>query len=125
MIRFYAVSFTILLAFDTLTQISFKYAAIDALPVSADIAWLTRVASHPWVYLAIAGYIGAFATWMSLLKHAPIGPAFAASHLEVVIVMFLANVLFGETLGWMQLFGAAAIVGGIACLACSPRDDHA
>jgi len=123
--RFYAAGFLLLLAFDTLTQISFKYAALNALPVAADIAWLVRIVGHPWVYLAIGGYVGAFFTWMSLLKHAPIGPAFAASHLEVVVVMIAARFLFDEKLGWMQLIGAAAIVSGIACLAFSTRDDHA
>jgi drug/metabolite transporter (DMT)-like permease len=123
--RFYAVGFFLLLAFDTLTQISFKYAALNALPISADIAWLIRIAGHPWVYLAIGGYIGAFFTWMSLLKHAPIGPAFAASHSEVVIVMIVATFLFDEKLGVMQLIGAAAIISGIACLACSTSDEHA
>lgn len=123
--RFLAIGFFLLLVFDTVTQIGFKYAALDALPVSADLAWLTRIASHPWVYLAIGGYIGAFFTWMSLLKHAPIGPAFAASHSEVVTVLIFAAILFDEKLGWMQLIGAVAVVSGIACLACGANDERA
>ncbi len=46
--------------------------------------------SQPWVYGAVLGYVGAFFTWMSLLRHAPIGPAFAASHLEVIGVLLLS-----------------------------------
>src|SRR3989442_10264020 len=43
-------------------------------------AWLARVFGQPWIYGAFVGYIGAFFSWMTLLKRAPIGPAFAASH---------------------------------------------
>ena len=87
--RFYVIGFLVLMAFDTLAQISFKYAAMGALPVTADLAWLGRVLAQPWVYVALCGYLGAFFTWMALLRHAPIGPAFAASHLEVLVVMVL------------------------------------
>lgn len=36
---FYIVGFCILLSFDTLAQISFKYASIHALPITFDIPW--------------------------------------------------------------------------------------
>jgi drug/metabolite transporter (DMT)-like permease len=80
------------------------------------------VLSTPWVYCAIACYIGAFLTWMTLLEHAPIGPAFAASHLEVISVMALSVVIFGDRIGTPQLLGSALIIAGIVCLAISETD---
>lgn len=121
--RRYAIGFLALLAIDTFAQIAFKLAGLDALPMSGDGPWLARLAGSPWLYGAIAGYVGAFLTWMSLLKTAPVGPAFAASHLEVVTVTLLAVPLFGEVVGWTQVAGAALIVAGIACLAVSETDD--
>nr|WP_218625489.1 EamA family transporter [Luteibacter sp. dw_328] len=106
-----------LLAFDTLNLLCFKAAGAHALPLEMSTAWLLRVFSHPWVYGAIAGYIGAFVTWMSLLKHAPIGPAFAASHLEVVTAMALSWWVFSEPVTLTQIAGAGVIVAGIVCLA--------
>ena len=88
--KFYIVGFALLLLFDTLGQSSFKLTAIHAQPLAADWDWISRVFTQPWVYIAIAGYIGAFFTWMMLLKKAPVGPAFAASHLEVVTVMLVS-----------------------------------
>nr|WP_244962486.1 EamA family transporter [Oleiagrimonas soli] len=111
-----------MLAFDTLAQISFKLAGMHALPLQADAAWLLRLFSGPWVYGAIAGYVGAFFTWMTLLKHAPIGPAFAASHLEVVTGLLLAVPIFGERIGLLQAIGAVIIVAGILCLAQGEGD---
>ncbi|TAL83851.1 MAG: EamA family transporter [Rhodanobacter sp.] len=122
--RFYLFGFLLLMAFDTLSQVSFKYAGSQALPVAASMAWLARVFGQPWVYGALIGYIGAFFTWMSLLKHAPIGPAFAASHLEVVSVMLLSIWLFDEPLTLPRVLGASAIVAGIVCLGLAESHQH-
>ncbi|HEY8683271.1 MAG TPA: EamA family transporter, partial [Rhodanobacter sp.] len=122
--RFYLIGFLLLMGFDTLGQISFYYAGTHALPVQANTAWLLRIFAHPWVYGAIVGYIGAFFTWMSLLKHAPIGPAFAASHLEVVSVMLLSVWLFDEHLNTARVLGALAILAGIACLGLAEDREH-
>lgn len=120
--RFYALGFFALVAFDTLAQISFKLAGEHALPLEFSVDWLARVFGHPWIYGAFVGYLGAFFTWMTLLEHAPIGPAFAASHLEVVTVLLLSAFLFAEPIGWPQVAGAALILAGIACLARSEAD---
>lgn len=120
--RFYLIGFFLLMSFDTLAQVSFKYAGNRALPVAADLAWLLRVFGAPWVYGAIVGYLGSFFTWMTLLKRAPIGPAFAASHLEVVSVLLLSAWLFGDRLTAPRIIGAVLIVAGIVCLGIA--EDH-
>jgi drug/metabolite transporter (DMT)-like permease len=120
--RFYLFGFGLLMGFDTLAQLSFKLAGTHALPVAADLAWLLRVFGQPWIYGALVGYLGAFFTWMSLLRRAPIGPAFAASHLEVVSVMLLSLWLLHEPLTAPRVLGAMAIVAGIVCLGMAERD---
>lgn len=115
--RFYLLGFVALIAFDTFSQVCFKLTALHAAPFAPDAAWVLRVLLQPWVYGAIVGYLGAFVTWMTLLRHAPIGPAFAASHLEVIGVMLLSVPVFGEALSALQLLGAALIIAGVVCLA--------
>jgi drug/metabolite transporter (DMT)-like permease len=114
--RFYLLGFLLLMGFDTLSQLSFKLAGDHALPVAASLDWLLRLLRQPWIYGAVLGYVGAFFTWMALLRHAPIGPAFAASHLEVVSVMLLSVWLFHDPLTVPRVAGACAIVAGIVCL---------
>ena len=121
---FYLFGFMLLMGFDTLAQVSFKYAATHALPVAANVAWLLRVFGQPWVYGAVIGYIGAFFTWMNLLKHAPIGPAFAASQLDVVSVMVVSIPLFGDHLNAARVLGAIAIIAGIGCLGLAESREH-
>ena len=115
--KFYVFGFFALIVFDTFSQICFKMAAIKAQPFLIEIEWLIRVLETSWVYGAIIGYLGAFIIWMTLLRHAPVGPAFAASHLEVVGVMVISAPLFGEALSISQILGAMVVVAGVVCLA--------
>lgn len=122
--KFYLVGFALLMLFDTIGQSSFKFTANHAEPLELSLDWVIRVFSNPWVYIAIFGYIGAFFTWMTLLKKAPVGPAFAASHLEVVTVMIASVWLFHEQITLTKLIGAGLIVGGIIFLALAEKEIH-
>jgi multidrug transporter EmrE-like cation transporter len=116
---FYVIGFFILVVFDTLSQVSFKLATIHASPLSFDLVWFLRVFSHLWISCSIIGYTGAFLTYITIIKHAPIGPAFAASHLEVITVMLASVWLFNEHISFMQCIGAILIITGITLLAVS------
>lgn len=116
---FYILGFGALMLFDTLTQFSFKLASTHAGEFVLRLDWLVQVFHKPWIYGAVLGYLGAFVAWMTLLKHAPVGPAFAASHLEIVFVLILSAIYFGEKLKTMQIVGALCIVFGIVFLSLS------
>lgn len=120
--RFYVVGFASLVAIDTFTQVAFKLASAHAGAFAPAAGWILNAISTPWIYCALAGYLAAFATWMTLLRHAPVGPAFAASHLEVVTVLVAAYLLFDERLAGAQIAGSVCIVLGILCLARSAPD---
>ena len=115
--RFYLLGFLLLVLFDTFAQISFKMASINGGTLAFDVGWMSRVFAQPWIYGALAGYIATFFIWMTLLKHAPVGPAFAASHIEIVSVLLLSAWLFNESLTVPKLVGASLILAGILCLA--------
>jgi len=116
---FYALGFGALMLSDTWTQVAFKLASLQTGPFALTPGWLKSAALAPWIYGAIAGYICSFITWMTLLKHAPVGPAFAASHLEVVPVLLISVPLFGDRLTMLQLIGAGCIVLGVILLSSS------
>jgi len=124
-----AFGFAALVLIDTWTQIAFKLASRQTGEFMLTTRWLSAAAVTPFIYGAIAGYIAAFLAWMTLLEHAPVGPAFAASHLEVVTVLMISVPLFGEHLSAGKLAGAACIVTGIIMLSFSesrpPLPDHA
>ena len=122
---FYLIGFGALMLFDTLTQVSFKLASTHAGEFIPKLEWLLVVFHNLWIYVAVAGYIGSFIAWMTLLKHAPVGPAFAASHLAIVFVLIISVVYFGEHLTVMQVAGTLSIILGIVFLSLSEaRKSH-
>ncbi|MBI3597756.1 MAG: DegT/DnrJ/EryC1/StrS family aminotransferase, partial [Nitrospirae bacterium] len=114
--RFFVIGLIVLMAFDTATQIGFKFAAMEAAPAAFDAGWLGRLLVEKWIYLAVLGYLGAFVTWMTLLRRAPVGPAFAASHLEIVSVLLISVLFLGESLSRPQVLGSLLILCGIGLL---------
>jgi drug/metabolite transporter (DMT)-like permease len=122
---FYLIGFGALMLFDTLTQVAFKLASSHAGEFILKLEWLLDVLHNPWIYVAATGYIGSFIAWMTLLKRAPVGPAFAASHLAIVFVLIISVTYFGEHLKVMQVVGALSIILGIVFLSLSEaRQSH-
>lgn len=122
--RFYSIGFAFLLIFDTCGQLSFKYTALHAEPFDVSQAWIGRIFASPWLYSTILSYGGAFVTWMHLLKRAPIGPAFAVSHMQIVTVMFMSIWLFDDHLTLNRIAGAVFIIGGIIVLVIAEKCLH-
>jgi drug/metabolite transporter (DMT)-like permease len=116
------VGFVLLIAIDTFVQVGFKLAGNNTLPVTLDLPWLERVLREPWLIGVALGYLAAFVVYMTLIKHAPIGPAFAASHMEIVTVTLFSVYFFGDSITVWQGLGCLAIVLGVLVLAVA--EDH-
>jgi drug/metabolite transporter (DMT)-like permease len=112
-----ALGFILLVAVDTFVQIAFKFASENTLPLTFDLPWLYRLLREPWLLGVAVGAAAAFMTYMTLIRHAPIGPAFAASHLDIVSITLFSVWFFGDTLTLLQVFGCCAIVSGVLVLA--------
>ena len=121
---FYLFGFLALVVSDTLTQVSIKYAGNAAGEAEFSAAWILSIMKVAWIYIAIVGYCGSFITWMTLLRHAPIGPSFAASHIEIVSVTLLSIWLFNEPMTLYKGIGFVLIISGVLCLAKSPPSDE-
>ena len=115
--KFYIIGFLLLMSLDTFDQISFKNASAVVEPFVINVDFFVRILSNIWVYGAIAGYIGSFIIWMTLLKYAPVGASFAASHLEIVSVTIVSYYLFNEPLNNYKIIGGVLILLGVLCLA--------
>lgn len=115
--------FLLLTAIDTVAHVLFKVTALRAAPLEASAAWLARALGEASLYGAVACYVATFFVWMTLLRRAPVGPAFAASHLDVVTVMIASTLLLNERVTPLQLAGAGLILAGIGCLSLSEARD--
>jgi multidrug transporter EmrE-like cation transporter len=114
--------FALLLAIDTFNQVAFKMAGDRTAPPTFDLDWLGRIVNEPWVAAILAGHLVAFLIYMTLLRDVQIGPAFAASHAEIVTVMIFSVLFFDERFTPIQIVGCAAILGGVAILAITEKE---
>lgn len=112
----------LLMAAETAVQVGFKFAGDAALPLTFDLAWLERILVHPWLYVSIAGLAASFAIYMMMLRRAPVGPVFAASHLDVMCVTLVSIVFLGDRLNSLQALGCGAIVAGVLVLAVTESE---
>ena len=67
----------------------------------------------------------AFVTYVSLLKHAPVGPAYAAAHGHIASVLLISIIFLGERLTALQAVGAMVIFVGVAILAVTESGEGA
>lgn len=116
------LGFLALIAIDTFVQIGFKLAGNKIGEPTLDLAWLDRVVAEPWVLAVLAGYCAAFMIYMTIIKHVPIGPAFAASHMEIVTVTIFSWAYFGDSISVVQAIGCCSIVGGVLVLAATETE---
>lgn len=114
--------FILLLAIDTFNQVAFKMAGERTAPVTFDADWLGRIVKEPWIGAILIGYLAAFLIYMTVLRDVQIGPAFAASHLEIVTIMIVSVLFFEERFTLLQLVGCAAVLGGVAILAITEKE---
>jgi len=110
------VNFAALLGFTALGQFSFKIAADRLGIVRLDAAWARAFLHEPAVALILFANLGAFVSYVRLINKAAIGPAFAAAHLSIILVVIVSVAYFNETLNWVQASGCLAIFTGVAIL---------
>lgn len=123
-LRLYAIGFAVLALVDTAIQIFLKIGARTTGEFAPGARWLVAAATSFWIYAAIAGYVVTYFIWMTLLERAPVGPAFAASHLQILTVLIASVWLFHERITMRESIGAACIISGIAVLAISESKER-
>jgi drug/metabolite transporter (DMT)-like permease len=117
------LNFLALVGFTVLGQFSFKLAADRLGVVSLDAAWIHAFLHEPSIALILFANFGALASYLTFIRQAAIGPAFAAAHLSIVVVVLLSVVRFHETLNWVQALGCVAIFTGVGILGFTERSD--
>ena len=115
--RFVILGFLVLLAIDTAQQIFAKQLGDVIGEFDFSAAWLHRLSREPLLYALLGLYAAAFLVYTWLLRHAPVGPSYAAVHGHVVTTFLFSLLFLGERLTPLQLAGCLLIVAGIVVLA--------
>ena len=118
------IAWSLLLGFETLCQIALKSAGLANAGFDFSPSAFARAIVTPWLWVAIACYVGAFLAWMTILRKSTLSAAFATSALVFVAVMFASWWVFGEHIGALQLLGSSIIVAGILMLGADDAKPH-
>ncbi|HSS07928.1 MAG TPA: hypothetical protein VLK83_12425 [Rhodanobacteraceae bacterium] len=109
-------SWIVLLALGALCQIALKYAGLDNGPFDFSQRAFAAAASSPWLWLAVACYVGEFLAWMVILRRSSLSSAFPTGAIVLIVLMIASRWLFDEPLGWLKVVGSAMIVAGVLLL---------
>jgi len=122
--RFILLGFLLLMSIDTASQVCIKLAGNRIGPFELQATWLVRATAEPLIYLVLLFFACSFVVYITLLKYAPVGPAYAAAHSHIVSVLMVSIFVFGERLSLMQALGATAIIAGVTILAATEGRAH-
>jgi len=94
--RFILLGFLLLMSIDTASQVCIKLAGNRIGPFEFQATWLARATAEPLIYLVLLFFGCSFVVYITLLKYAPVGPAYAAAHSHIVSVLMVSIFVFGE-----------------------------
>lgn len=106
----------LLLAFDTGSQLCFKLGADTLGSEPMGLGWFVRALSTPWVPAALGCYLGAFLSWLLVLRNNDLSRAFPLSAVAYVTVLLASHLLLGEQVDFGRWFGAGVIMAGVAVM---------
>ncbi|HVX04245.1 MAG TPA: EamA family transporter [Rhodanobacteraceae bacterium] len=110
------LAWILLLAVETLGQVSLKFAGTRVGAVQPDLHSIRAALSTPWLWLGLACYLGQFVLWMRILEKSTLSRAFPTSAIAFVAIMIASWAVFGDPMGWEKILGSAIIVAGILLL---------
>ena len=102
-----------LVAVEVATQLAFKFSSARAGAFDFSAQAIARALGSPWLWIALCGYCAGFVAWMIILRESDLSRAFPASAIVFVAVMLASWLVLRESIGAVQMAGAAVIVAGI------------
>jgi drug/metabolite transporter (DMT)-like permease len=115
----------LLLTCETICQISLKMAGRATGPFDFSPDAFLHALTTPWLWVAIACYVGAFLAWLTILRRSTLSAAFATSAIVFVAVMCSSWLVFGERVGVLQIVGSSIILIGIFMLGADSTSNAA
>ncbi|HEY2394534.1 MAG TPA: GNAT family N-acetyltransferase [Rudaea sp.] len=104
------------LACAALSQVAFKYAALQTGAFEFSVQWFVAALGTGWLWVSVASHVGEFLLWMTILSKSNLSSAFATSAVLFIVVMLASWLLFAEPLGWHKVIGSLVILAGIVLL---------
>ncbi len=115
------VGLAIAVATDTALQLVWKTGIADLPDTTSAGEILVAVAAAPIFLVVVALMAIQLVNWLKVLDHADLSFAKPFTSLSYVTVSLLSVFYLGERIDPMQVVGIAIVVGGVWCVASTPR----
>lgn len=100
-------------AFDTLGQIAFKYAATVENEDSMMSYW-QGLLKQPWLWVGVIAYIIEFFLWLAFLTLVPLSKGVLLAAMNIITIMLAGRFLFNEKLTPLRVIGILLVTAGVA-----------
>ncbi len=101
-------------AFDTLGQIAFKYAASNETDNESMWHYWQGILRQKWLWVGIFAYIAEFFLWLAFLTLVPLSKGVLLAAMNIITIMLAGRFLFNERLIPLRVIGIAFITAGVA-----------
>lgn len=106
------------IAFDTVGQVAFKYAAISKKESDGWQYWRALFTNY-WLWIGVAAYVVEFLLWLAFLTVVPLFQGVLMVSLNIITVMIVGRLLFDEKLTNLRLIGMFFILIGVILVGAS------
>ena len=97
---------------DTVGHMSYKFAAKGSEGMTTVQYW-KHVLLHPWMWIGIAFHTAEFFLWIAFLSMVPLAVGVMLGSVNVVVLMILGRIMYGERINIWRFWGMTLVCLGI------------
>jgi drug/metabolite transporter (DMT)-like permease len=93
--------------------------SFDFTAVSAILPTVTKIATNPFIWIGMIGFVGGSVFWLSVISRVPLSLAYPMLSLSYVIVVIESWIFLNEGLHPLRVIGSLVIVAGVVIVSLS------
>ena len=93
--------------------------SFDFTAVSAILPTVTKIATNPFIWIGMIGFVGGSVFWLSVISRVPLSLAYPMLSLSYVIVVVESWIFLNEGLHPLRVIGSLVIIGGVVLVSLS------
>ena len=93
--------------------------SFDFTAVSAILPTVMKIATNPFIWIGMIGFVGGSVFWLSVISRVPLSLAYPMLSLSYVIVVIESWIFLNEGLHPLRVIGSLVIMAGVVLVSLS------